>query len=302
MICIKMCNVPRLSRGALYLCIQEMIPIIHMSVIIRMEEFAMSLNKYLLSFLLCGAFFPLFAEEKANTSSRQFFQKSGNQALANHEKIPQKSKRDLRFFICGLFTHIIEDIPFDSSWNIYWSNQANNFFNSIIPEEIKKYQSKISFAGEFLRFLRPRIIGTKYNFFNLCIYTLSPDVVTCQYKPNLKVKNIRYINNDPDFPVREYLVRLNSYVKKDLNGRFVTHTRQQYFYVGGTILLNGNMRIAYSEILANEGLPLKNRTPILENIPKKILNEFQEWTKTQQEKYKNLPECHNRKLCSQEMI
>lgn len=126
--------------------------------------------------------------------------------------------------------------------------------------------------------------------------------MTCQYKPNLKVKNIRYINNDPDFPVREYLVRLNSYVKKDLNGRFVTHTRQQYFYVGGTILLNGNMRIAYSEILANEGLPLKNRTPILENIPKKILNEFQEWTKTQQEKYKNLPECHNRKLCSQEMI
>ena len=262
----------------------------------------MSLNKYLFSFLLCGAFFPLLSEEKANTSSRQFFQKSGNQALANHEKIPQKSKRDLRFFICELFTHIIEDIPFDSSWNIYWSKQANNFFNSIIPGEIKEYQSKISFAGEFLRFLRPRIIGAKYNFFNLCIYTLSPDVVTCQYTQNLKVKNIRYLNNDPDFPVREYLVRLNSYVRKDLNGRFVTHTRQQYFYVGGTILLNGNMRIAYSEILANEGLPLKNRTPILENIPEKILNEFQEWTKTQQEKYKNFPECHNRKLCSQEMI
>ena len=42
----------------------------------------------------------------------------------------------------------------------------------------------------------------------------------------------------------------------------------------------------YGEILANEGFLLKDRTPILENIPEKILNEFQEWTKTQLEKYK----------------
>ena len=143
------------------LCIQEMIQTIHMPAINRMEEFAMPLNKYLLSFLLCGAFFPLFAEEKVNASNRQFFQKSSNQTLANHEIITQKNKKDLRFFICELFTHIIEDIPFDSSWNTYWSKQTNDFFNSIIPKEIKKYQSKISFAGEFLRFLRPRIIGTK---------------------------------------------------------------------------------------------------------------------------------------------
>lgn len=256
-----------------------------MPAINRMEEFAMPLNKYLLSFLLCGAFFPLFAEEKVNASNRQFFQKSGNQTLANHEIITQKNKKDLRFFICELFTHIIEDIPFDSSWNTYWSKQTNDFFNSIIPKEIKKYQSKISFAGEFLRFLRPRIIGTKYNFFSLHIYTLSPNVVTCQYKPNMKVKNIRYLK-DPDLPVREFLVRLNSYVKKDLNGQSVTHSRQQHLYVGGTILLNGNMRIEYCEILANSDLPLKNRTPILENIPKKLLNEFQEWLKTQQEKYR----------------
>ena len=250
-----------------------------------MEEFAMLLSKYLLSFFLCGIFFLLFAEEKTDVAIRQSVFQNAKSPLVKHEKNPLKNENDQRFLICELFNHIIEDIPFDSSWNIHWPEQTNNFFNNIIPDEVKKYQSKISFAGEFLRFWRPRIIGTKYNFFSLCIYTLSPDIVTCRYTQNLKVKNIQYLK-DPDLPVREFLVRLNSYVKKDLNGQSVTYTRQQYFYVGGTVLSGGNMRMEYGEILANEGFLLKDRTPILENIPEKILNEFQEWTKTQLEKYK----------------
>lgn len=249
----------------------------------------MSLSKYLLPFFLCGTFFLLFAEEKADAAIRQSISRKGKSALAKCEKDPLKNEKDQRFLVCELFNHIIEDIPFDSSWNIHWSEQINDFFYNIIPDEVKKYQSRISFAGEFLRFLRPRIIGTKYNFFNLCIYSLSPDVMMCRYTQNLKVKNIQYLK-DPELPVREFLVRLNSYVKKVLNGQSVTYTRQQYFYIGGTVLSNGNMRLEYGEILANEGFLLKNKMPTLNNIPEEILNEFQKWLKTQQEKYKNVGE------------
>ncbi len=268
--------------------------IIHMPATCKMEDFAMSLSKYLLSFFLCGTFFILlFAEEKTDAAMRQSVSQNGKSTLAKHEKNPLKNKKDQRFLVCELFNHIIEDIPFDSSWNIHWSEQTNDFFSNIIPDEVKKYQARISFAGEFLRFLRPRIIGTKYNFFSLCIYSLSSDVVMCRYTQNLKVKNIQYLK-ESGLPVCEFLVRLNSYVKKALNGQSVTYARQQYFYIGGTVLSNGNMRMEYGEILANEGFPLKNKVPALNNIPDKILNEFQEWLKTQQEKYKK---CGNA-ICS----
>lgn len=183
-----------------------------------------------------------------------------------------------------LFTNIVTDTVFQEEWDRCFAESTNSFFRKHIPSPIQKYTEKISFTGEFIRFLRDKIIDPNKNISTFTVFQINNNTWSSTFINSQVKRNSEYIIND-DLPVFFILVALDNVrrYKNDLTwGANVEH---RYYFVGGIIQKDGIVKIELCDFLTNINLPLSNKVQKLENISEEIMSDFRNWLLNQEKKY-----------------
>ena len=183
-----------------------------------------------------------------------------------------------------LFLCIINDVPFDNSWDMHWGEADKKFFYELIPPNIIKYQSTISFAGEFVRFLRKKIVDDGSIGHVANVYLLPRETYNSDLRTTNSIKRVNY----EDLPIAEALVRITIFKRKDNGKRNRVWGIQKYYYVAGTVLKNGMISLELREFLSNAALPLEAKGGLLDNISASTVQEFQNWLISQEKRYENM--------------
>ena len=187
-----------------------------------------------------------------------------------------------------LFTHIVTDSVFSQEWDLCFTEPVNSFFAKQIPTPIKKYAHKVSFAGEFIRFLRNKIIdpqneSSTFTVFQATSTTWSSTIVNRQVKRNSERSAA------DDLPVFFLFVALDGWHKVPKGSTWSANNMEhRYYLVGGTILSDGTVKIELGDFLTNANLPLENKEQQLEHIPDAIMNDFRKWLLNQEKEYSSL--------------
>ena len=129
-----------------------------------------------------------------------------------------------------LFTNIVTDTVFQEEWDRCFAESTNSFFRKHLPSPIQKYTKKISFTGEFIRFLRDKIIDPNKNISTFTVFQINNNTWSSTFINSQVKRNSEYIIND-DLPVFFILVALDNVrrYKNDLTwGANVEH---RYYFV-----------------------------------------------------------------------
>lgn len=189
--------------------------------------------------------------------------------------------------IMDIFEHIIADKVFPSRTVVYWGQGIDSFFYDKSPERLKKYKDKISFAGEFLRFLRPKIITDK-PLASIAIKPITGPSLHFRTLHGKRNSPVILIHKDDSLSVFEFIVTVTSVKrhKQHEQDKFWTSTYSHgYFHVAGVIPTNGRFVIAFSEFMSNQGLPLQHNKLSLESLSPEVIKQFQDWLITQEGNY-----------------
>jgi hypothetical protein len=191
--------------------------------------------------------------------------------------------------VCQVLQHISENKYFPKQMDEYFLNREIDSFASLIPYKLKKYSNKISFIGEFLRFLRLDIVGnTAKNLKTFTIQELSSNV-GCFSIANGQVKHpieLKTLDNSTT-NVKEFLATITtiSREKNDKN-KWDLHIERKYLYIEG-LYINGKFKIHLPSILTNNNFPLQSKENNIGSIPEKLIEQYQDWLLSQEKLYMN---------------
>mgnify|MGYP000969590560 CR=1 FL=1 len=190
--------------------------------------------------------------------------------------------------IMDIFEHIIANKVFPCRTVVYWGQEIDSFFYDKSPDRLKKYKDKISFAGEFLRFLRTKIITDK-PFASVAIKPITGPSLNFRTLHGKRNSPVILIHKDDSASVFEFIVALTSVKrhKQHEQDKFWTSAYSHgYFHVVGVILKNGQFQMEFSFFISNQGLPLQHsKEPSLSSLSPEIITQFQDWLITQEENY-----------------
>jgi hypothetical protein len=210
-------------------------------------------------------------------------------AWSQENKTNDITNNDALEVVGQILQNIGQNKYFTKKMDAFFIDRDVDYFSSKVPSQLDKYNNKISFAGEFLRFLRLNLIGdTTKNLKTFIIQELSNNVgsfslANAQVKYPIVIKKLDNSTN-----VREFLVIIiTKWRKKVDRNKWEFHSKRKYLYISG-LYIDGRFRIHLPSILSNNNLSLESGKNKVEPISKKLIARYRCWLLSQKTLYSKL--------------
>lgn len=188
-----------------------------------------------------------------------------------------------------IFSKIVENKIFTKDTDSYWNSYAIEFFYKVSPQEVRRFSDRISFPGEFLRFLRKDIVGpTNKRLVRFNILPASGESYYFDFVDG-KARNSKFIEKCYMHNiVFQFLIIKQTVLSKMNNSKRVYFVNNDYLYVAGLLMENKEFKFNIPSFLTNKSLPLENKQSSLKFIDKNLIIRFQKWLLSQINNYSDI--------------